>query len=113
MRESKRRMVSGDRGRHGIEEPDCCAEERRSNCRESDLADRKGRGAGKDGDNDRADHARPAVVGDERGGDACELCGVSRYGARARPPFLVSTEADFLPNISLWGRSPSIIAREA
>jgi hypothetical protein len=36
------------------------------------LSDRKGRGAGEHGDHVRADHARPAVVGGERGGDACE-----------------------------------------
>jgi len=59
MRESKRRMVSGDRGRHGIKEPDCGAEARRSNCRKSDLSDRKGRAAGHQALGHRQPQRRP------------------------------------------------------
>ena len=57
MRESESRMVAGDGGRHGIEQPDRGADERRADRREGDLPDRQGRAAGEDADNERADHA--------------------------------------------------------
>ena len=52
MGEPKRRVVAGDGGRHGEEERDCGADERRSHRREGDLPDRQGRAAGEDADND-------------------------------------------------------------
>ena len=46
MRESERRVVAGDGGGHGIEQPDRCADQRRADRREGDLPDRQGRAAG-------------------------------------------------------------------
>ena len=65
MGEPKRRVVAGDGGRHGEEERDCGADERRSHRREGDLPDRQGRAAGENADNERADDARAAVEGGE------------------------------------------------
>ena len=61
MREPKRRVVAGDTGRHGIEEPDYRADERRANRREDDLSDRQGRASGENANNKRADDARAAI----------------------------------------------------
>ena len=56
MRESESRVVAGDRGGHGIEQPDRCADQRRADRREDNLPDRQGRAAGEASDNERADH---------------------------------------------------------
>ena len=51
MGEPKRRVVAGDSGRHGEEERDCGADERRPHRREGDLPERQGRAAGENADN--------------------------------------------------------------
>ena len=68
MRESESRVVAGDGGGHGIEQPDRCADQRRADRREDDLPDRQGRAAGEASDNERADHAGATVKGGEAGG---------------------------------------------
>jgi len=72
MGESKRRVVAGDGGRHGEEERDCGADERRSHRREGDLPERQGCAAGENADNERADDARAAVESGESGCQARE-----------------------------------------
>ena len=65
MGEPKRCVVAGDSGRHGEEEPDCGADERRSHRREGDLRYRQGRAAGETANDERADDAGVAVEGGE------------------------------------------------
>ncbi len=65
VRKATGRAIEGDGGRLGEEERDHGADERRADGGESDLSGDEGDGAGDHCDDDRADHARPAVVGGE------------------------------------------------
>ena len=65
LREPERRMVPGDCSRHGVEQPDRGADQRRADHREDDLTNRQGRAASENADGERADHTGATVKGCE------------------------------------------------
>jgi hypothetical protein len=68
LRESECRMVPGDCSRHGVEQPDRGADQRRADHREDDLPNRQGRAASEHADDERADHTGATVKGGEAHG---------------------------------------------
>jgi hypothetical protein len=68
--QSERRLIARDARRHGIEETNHDADQRRADGGERDLSDRERGSAGEHADNERADHARATVKGGEARGEA-------------------------------------------